>query len=136
MITVHAIYGKQYKTIVSHIVILNCEMKIQITFADFADLAIKSLSYSKLSTSLTCTSIGRPVNSMQWLKDDKIIYRNSSMYSQGQELSDGGSAIYQHILSSDAESNFQGRFTCVVEDIYGNSDRKTTMINSKADARF
>lgn len=98
---------------------------------DFPDLGIDALEYNRSSSILTCISKGRPVDSIQWLKDGHIIGKDNPQYNESQEIINAAIASYQHNLSSDTKENFEGRYTCEVKDVYGNLDSRTIMINSK-----
>ncbi len=53
------------------------------------------------------------------------------MFRQTQIITNGTSAVYEHVLFSHSKSNFQGTFTCVVEDGYNNRINKSISLNSK-----
>ena len=74
------------------------------------------------------------MDSFQWLKDGRVIDKDSSKYNQTQIITDGSSVTYQHTLSSERKTSFEGRFTCLVRDVYGNSESRMLMLNSKSSA--
>ena len=80
---------------------------------------------------ITCASSGRPVDSWEWLRDGMVIDNNDSNYNQTQAITNYTTPTYVQYLFSEDMANIIGRFTCVVRDSEGNTDRKTAMINSK-----
>ena len=92
-------------------------------------LYITDISYDRLALVLTCTSSGRPIESVTWFKDGSMIRRDSSDFSQTQTIADRVSATYQHILSNGSEADFVGRFTCEVRDGSGVTASRTLALN-------
>ena len=104
--------------------------------ADFSDIYISEIDYNRQFKYLTCVSSGRPVNSWEWLRDGKVINKNDSNYNQTQVITNYTAPTYVHSLSSEDMVDTKGRFSCVVRDSEGNTDRKTIMINSKSNCLF
>ena len=92
-------------------------------------LYITDISYDRLALVLTCTSSGRPIESVTWFKDGSVIRRDSSEFSQTQRITDRVTATYQHILSTGSEADFVGRFTCEVRDGSGVTASRTLALN-------
>ena len=76
--------------------------------------SITDISYDRQALVLTCSSSGRPIDSVTWFKDGSVIRGNSSVFSQTQTITDRVTATYQHILSNGSAADFVGRFTCEV----------------------
>ena len=75
-------------------------------------------------------SSGRLVGSWEWLKDGIVIEKNSYNFNQSELISNYTAPTYVHSLSREDVVEMEGRFTCLVTDSDGNTDRKTIMINS------
>ena len=89
-----------------------------------AALVIDSLEFNRTSLTLTCTTCGRPVHIITWLKDGTVV---GTEFSQAQIITSTLTATYQHTLSSEDIANFIGNFTCMVEDAEGNSPPSQTL---------
>ena len=92
-------------------------------------LSITDISYDRLALVLTCTSSGRPIDSVTWFKDGSEVRGNSSEFSQTQNITDRVTATYQHILSSGSAADFVGMFTCEVRDGSGVTASRTLAPN-------
>ena len=92
-------------------------------------LSITDISYDHSRHVLTCTSSGRPIDSVTWFKDGSEIRGNSSEFSQTQNITDRVTATYQHILSNGSAADFVGRFTCEVRDGRGVTASRTLSQN-------
>ncbi len=92
-------------------------------------LVIDDLEYNDIPLSVTCTSSGAPVDSVTWLKDGSEVRGDSSIFSHTQIVINALSAIYQNTLYIRDPSHLVGSFTCRVEDVSGNTDEKTLIIN-------
>ena len=92
-------------------------------------LSITDISYDRQALVLTCTSSGRPIDSVTWFKDGSEIRGNSSEFSQTQNITDRVTATYQHILSNGSAADFVGRFTCGVRDGSGVTASRTLALN-------
>ena len=95
-------------------------------FACTGALIIEGLEYSRSSLSLTCTTSGRPVHSITWLKDGTVV---STEFRQAQTITNALSATYQYTLTSGNITNLMGSFTCMAGDAMGNTVRRTHSIN-------
>ena len=89
-------------------------------------LAIDALEFNRTSLTLTCTTSGRPVHSITWLKDGTVV---GTEFSQAQTITNDFTATYQHTLASQNVSNFVGSFTCMVEDAEGSTPSRTLRLN-------
>ena len=92
------------------------------------NLQITELVYNRTSLTLTCTSTGRPVDSVTWRRDGVEV---GSEFTQMQTITDTLTASYQHSLSSQDVANFVGNFTCEVRDVDFNIDSRTLLISGK-----
>ena len=81
-------------------------------------LEITELVYNRTTLTLTCTSTGRPVDSVTWRRDGMEV---GSEFSQMQTITDTLTTTYQHTLSSDNETNLIGTFTCELQETDGNT---------------
>ena len=108
-----------------------CHFIIHLIITGFSVLRIKELDYQRESLTLTCISVGRPVNQVSWLKDDSMIRKDSPIFSQSQVIIDATSVTYLHTLSSGNVTNFEGRFACIVRDASGGSVNRTVALNSE-----
>ena len=91
--------------------------------------SIIDISYDREALVLTCTSSGRPIDSVTWFKDGSEIRGNCSQFSQTQKITDRVTATYQHILSNGSAADFVGRITCVVRDGSGVTASRTLALN-------
>ena len=89
-----------------------------------AALTIDGLEFNRTSLTLTCTTSGRPVHTITWLKDGTVV---GTEFSQAQTITSTLTATYQHTLSSDDIANLVGSFTCMVMDAEGNSPPSRTL---------
>ena len=108
-----------------------CHFIIHLIITGFSVLRIKELAYKRETLTLTCISIGRPVNQVSWLKDDLVIRKDSPIFSQSQIITDATSVTYLHTLSSGNVSNLDGRFACIVRDASGGSVNRTVALKSE-----
>ncbi len=69
------------------------------------------------------------MDSITWSRDGLEVGRDSTIFTITQEIIDPLSATYQHVLFIRDQSNLVGSFTCRVEDVSGNMDEKTLVIN-------
>ena len=92
-------------------------------------LSITDISYDRSTLVLTCTSSGRPIDSVTWFKDGSEINGNSSVFSQTQTITDRETAIYEHILSNGSAAEFVGRFACEVRDGRGVTASRILSLN-------
>ena len=99
--------------------------------ADFSDISISEVVYNRDLSHINGVSSGRPVDTWEWLKDGRVIEKNDYSFNQSQVISNYTAPTYVLSLSSEDMAVMQGRFTCLVTDSNGNTDRKTIMINSK-----
>ena len=75
---------------------------------------------------LTCTSEGRPVDSVTWLNGGVEV---GPEFTQAQTIIDLVSGTYKQTLSSNSIAVFVGEFTCIVRDSSGNTDSRTQIFN-------
>ena len=92
-------------------------------------LSITDICYDRLALVLTCSSSGRPIDTVTWFKDGSVIRGDSSEFSQTQRITDRVTATYQHILSIGSAADFVGRFTCEVRDGSGVTASRTLALN-------
>ena len=104
-------------------VILHSCTSFSLSFCSAA-LVIESLIYNHTSFTLTCTTTGRPVHTITWFKDGATLDKE---FSQAQIITSTITATYQHTLTSGDIANFNGSFTCMVEDAEGNSPPSHTL---------
>ena len=78
---------------------------------------------------LTCTSSGRPIDTITWFKDGYEIRGKSLEFSQTQNITDRVTATYLHILSKRKTADFVGNFTCEVRDGSGVTTSRTLVLN-------
>ena len=89
-------------------------------------MSIEGLEYNRTSLTLTCTTSGRPVHSITWLKDGTEV---GTEFSQAQTITNALSATYQHTLISGDIANLVGSFTCEVGDAEGRTVSRTLRLN-------
>ena len=96
-------------------------------------LSIFDLEYNRTSLTLTCTTRGRPVHSITWLKDGTVV---GTEFSQAQTITDYQTATYQHTLTGDDIADLVGSFTCMVGDAEGNTASRTLRLNGTVDVFY
>ncbi len=89
-------------------------------------LVIEDLEYNHTSLTLTCTTSGRPVHSITWLKDDTAV---GTEFCQKQTITNALTATYQHTLIGGDIASLVGSFTCMAVDTEGNSISSTRILN-------
>ena len=98
-------------------------------FPSCTGTSITDLSYNEASLNLICTSTGRPIDSVTWLKDGKEISNSNSGFHQWQLITDRVTATYQYILFSENDTNFEGNFSCFVRDGSGGTATRSLTLN-------
>ena len=89
-----------------------------------------SLNFNRSSLALNCTSIGGPVTTVSWRKNNRPLHIDGSRYHQTQRIVDSESAVYENILYSDNAEDLVGSFTCIVQNARG-SNNMTISTNGK-----
>ena len=89
-----------------------------------------SLSYSRSSATLTCTTTGGPATTVTLSKDNIQISPSSSTYQQSQRVMDTTISTYLNLLtiSSTNDRDYSGSFSCqVTNDRAGSSLQSVTL---------
>ena len=91
------------------------------------DVPTASLSYDRVSHTLTCVSSGGPVNTVTWRRSGAAI--SSSTYQLGQSFNIATST-YHNLLAirSGNVEDYIGSFSCTVSNSRGNSTTQTVDI--------
>ena len=89
--------------------------------------SITGLLYDRSTLTLTCTSTGGPATTVTWRKNGAVVEVDGSTYNQSQGVVDTRTATYENILSSSANANFVGNFTCIVCNARGNANQRKVL---------
>ncbi len=93
-------------------------------------LTLKGFDYNCTSLTLTCTTSGRPVHFIMWLKDGTVFSTvGDTEFRQEQTITNEVTTTYQHTLISGDIVSLVGSFTCTVGDTDGNSVSRTRRLN-------
>ena len=91
-------------------------------------LQITKMVYDRTSLTLTCTSTGRPVDSVTWRRKGVEV---GSEFTRMQTITDALTATYEHSLSGENLTSLGGTFTCELRDIDNNIVMRTHLLNGK-----
>ncbi len=93
-------------------------------------MTLEGFDYNRTTLTLTCTTSGRPVHSITWLKDGTVVGTvGDTQFRQEQTITDALRATYQHTLIGEDIASLVGSFTCTVGDTDGNSVTRTRRLN-------
>ena len=104
---------------------------ISTEFLSCTGLTIIDLTYNINMIFLSCTTIGRPVDSVMWWRNGLELSDSSSQFIQSQAITDRVTVAYQHTLSSENAADFVGEFSCLVRDGSGQTHNRTLILNGK-----
>ena len=80
--------------------------------------------------SINCISIGGPITTVTWRRNNQPLMIDGTRYQQTQMIVNTENAAYKNTLYSDNNRNFVGVFTCTVQNIRG-SDSMTISTNGR-----
>ena len=97
---------------------------------------VSMMSYSCPSRTLTCVSTGGPATKVTWRKDGVIISSSSPSHQQSQRVVDTTTATYHNLLSITSSNirDYNGSFTCTVNNTRGSSQPMSLDINGTVDS--
>ena len=99
-------------------------------FFPASSLIITDLSFRD-PTTLVCSSTGRPVDSVTWLKNGATINTATTNFATAQSLTNPLQGGYENVLTSQQASDFVGTFTCRLTDAEGTSTNRNLIVNGE-----